>query len=96
MTREKLTYHAREERVERIARILMTIGIGNVVIEKEMTDRAIGQLTDTGVLIIRNKKDNAIVTMYVCDMNKATWMFEGQLPRGLKNTIRKNHAKKLN
>ena len=93
MEKEIMSKHLRAERIDRAVYIATTIGIGKEVIRKEKEGRdSYSCLTDTGVVIIRGF-DNSIITMYIATMAQATAIAEGNLPKYLKNVVRRNEKK---
>jgi len=89
-----LTYHAEEERMERIAYIAVTAEFGEVVRTKEEhdfhTDATLLELTTTGVIIVRNAKTKTLVTMYMASYKQATWLCDGDMPDVVKRAITRN------
>lgn len=71
----KLSYHAMEERIERIGFIGAKVGFGTTVLirQNEGQDTQV-ELTDTGVIIVRTVSDNTIVTMYLADIDTARYV----------------------
>jgi hypothetical protein len=93
MEKEVMSKHLRTERIDRAEYIATTIGIGKEVIRKEKKGRdSYSCLTDTGVVIIRGF-DNSIITMYIATMAQATAIAEGNLPKYLKDVVRRNEKK---
>ena len=97
-----MTYHAREERTDRLTYIAMTVGFGNVVLtSRRPEEKKIDYLTDTGVLMIKGE-DGALITAYICDINKAFAIYKkcgfSTVPPRINAVIRKNriHLKMQN
>ena len=85
------TYHAREERTDRIAAILATTGFGVVVYEqKSFLGHGVEKLTDQGVLVVTDEDGVKLVTAYRCTVSKARAMMGKELPKSLKRTIERN------
>lgn len=60
--------HALTERADRIAFIATTVGFGNVIKRRMVTDergKAMRLLTDTGVIIVTNPEETMILTMWI-------------------------------
>lgn len=92
--KQEFTYHASQERTDRILDIAMTCGFGNPLYRRyqEVTDTW-HELTDTGVIIIKGSKD-AVVTMYKATMSQALWVAQtDHLPTYLARRILKNNGK---
>lgn len=65
-----MTYHAREERHDRIYLINKYIGMGNPVKEipatsKKFGGRAKAILTDTGIIIVKDKLSATVITVII-------------------------------
>ena len=101
---EKMTYHCAVERKDRIANIVKTIGIGQIIREKYIhTQEQImrGQagkyvcITDTGVTIIKTEDKLKIITMYVTTFRELVMVFNGthNIPAYLKKKVDRNQSK---
>ena len=68
-----MTYHASNERAERFAFIENTTGWGQPLVMAPNKDdpTATATLTTTGVLVIRNKDTNMIITAFHANMGQA-------------------------
>jgi hypothetical protein len=71
-----MSNHAREDRADRLTYIAMTVGFGEVVVEKINGDCR-ECLTNTGVLIIKPLNKELMITAYICDMDKAFAIYKG-------------------
>lgn len=91
----KMTYHAREERSERIYLIKKYIGTGTPIKEIPATSKKLGGtakaiLTDTGIIIVRDKA--TIITMIIptFDYVKRNFYPESVIPWEMQLTISRN------
>ena len=98
-----LTNHAKEERMNRLTYIAMTIGFGEVVFERIEDDRRYC-ITDSGVLMVKALKEEVLITAYIVTIDKAIALYRNEMghdqrmPNKLYDTIRRNahHAKMQN
>lgn len=67
MRERNLTYHAQDDRADRLLYILLNVGLGDKILQERVTYNSKGgtveQLTDTGVLVIRTIDKKEIITM---------------------------------
>lgn len=99
--KEKLTHHAKVDRIDRITDILLTIGVGEpMYAQYNKWNDTTSYLTDTGVIIIRsgcNDVEGSIVTMYIATEEQAFAVAKSErLPTWLWRRIVKNNKKKKN
>ena len=88
------TYHASEERLDRITAIAMTVGFGQVIKERQMGEGKWYQITDTGVLIVRTPDKHSIITMWTAKMKQVAEIYgDERVPETLKNRMRANRKK---
>jgi hypothetical protein len=86
---EKIVFsqHCLEERQDRIVRIASTIGFGNVHC-----------LTDTGVVIVKDSREEMVITLFVCNIDRlyAYWRKMGQdkPPRQIMKVVENNERKR--
>lgn len=69
-----MTYHAREERADRVFLIKKYIGMGNPIKEIPATSKKFGGtakavLTDTGIIIVRDNRNTTIITVIIPTFN---------------------------
>lgn len=94
----KLSRHARQDRVERLSRIIMEVGIGHTIFEYIERGRTC-QITSTGVLMVYSIEDSqrVLLTAYLLTMEKAGAVYKhrgyNDIPRMVVNTINKNKQK---
>lgn len=90
------TRHMTKERVMRFCYICEKVGIGEVIKEVPSIDekghKRVMQITDTGVAIIRSATDREILTVYILNIGKLIWAFNGKdnIPKYLYKRVVKN------
>lgn len=91
-----MTYHAREERHDRIFIIKKYIGLGNPIKKIPATTKksvgAMAVLTDTGIIIVRDKHNTTIITMIVPDFDyvKKNFYPDDMIPWEMQLAISRN------
>lgn len=91
----KLSHHASRDRVERLSRIVMEVGLGKSLLEFKSEGRPC-TITSTGVLMIWETEgtERVLLTAYLLSVNKAMAIYkknrQRDIPRGLYNTILRN------
>lgn len=94
----KLSQHARQDRVERLSRIVVEVGIGYAVFEYVERGRTC-QITSTGVLMVYSVENTqrVLLTAYLLTMEKAVAVYRhrgyNDIPKMMVNTINKNKQK---
>ena len=105
MTAEKTTisYHASEERIERLTACLATLGMNEYVLsvkDNERNNNTTKFLTDTGIIIIRNSDNGNIVTGYMASVSQAARMYKmagfEKMPNGMYKKVTSNNKKHKN
>ena len=105
MTAEKTTisYHASEERIERLTACLATLGMNEYVLsvkDNERNNNTTKFLTDTGIIIIRNSDNGNIVTGYMASVSQAAKMYKmagfERMPNGMYKKVTSNNKKHKN
>lgn len=82
--RIRFSNHALNERADRIAYIATTIGFGKVIARKLVVDergKAMRLLTDTGVVIVTDPREECILTMWIADPTQVKDFY----PDGVRN-----------
>ena len=71
----KLSKHAREDRMERIAYLLTEVGIGEEVLTVRF-DGVKQRLFDTGLVLVLAPEDDLVITAYLTSVDKliAMWV----------------------
>jgi hypothetical protein len=91
----KTTHHICADRLDRIAYIGTTIGFGEILFSRHSEERdSTLCLTDTGVVIVKNKFDRVITAYVASSMSQVTYITRGQTPVWLTKRIK--HNLKLN
>lgn len=86
----KLTRHAQEERLERLAYIGATIGFGKPIKEDRYQSQCYQQLTDTGVILIKSEDRTKLITAYIATERKVKAMYHGRVPKAVMQVVIKN------
>lgn len=88
------SYHISEDRLDRAAYILTTVGMGEIVRERERVDEqgrtSVLCLTDTGVILVFNKDKTKMVTLYIAEQQQVSWVCRGNTPSWLFKVVKKN------
>ena len=82
--RIRFSNHALNERADRIVYIATTIGFGEVIARKVVEDergKAIRLLTDTGVIIVTDLREERILTMWIANPTQVKDFY----PDGVRN-----------
>ena len=102
MTVEKTTisYHASEERIERLTACLTTLGYNDFVLQVEDKKRGNNTtqfLTDTGIIIVRNSDNGNLVNGYMATVAQAIKMYRvagyQKMPDGMYRKVVRNNEK---
>ena len=101
----KMSEHATNDRIERLAYIATEIGIGEPVVSYlDETTYRLAILTDTGVVVIKDSYTEELVTAYVASLDRACAMWHRvhgttQMPNSLYNQVIRNrntHRQEVN
>lgn len=82
--RIRFSNHALNERADRITYIATTIGFGEVIARKVVEDKrgkVVRLLTDTGVIIVTDLREECILTMWIADPTQVKDFY----PDGVRN-----------
>lgn len=102
MTAEKTTisYHASEERIERLTACMTALGYNEFVLQvedKERKNNTTKFLTDTGIVIVRNSNNGNLVTGYMATVAQAVKMYRmagyKKMPDGMYRRVVRNNEK---
>lgn len=102
MMKRNISYHISEDRLERAAYILTTVGMGEIVQERSKVDpqgrTSILCLTNTGVILVFNATKTKMITLYIADQKQVSWVCRGNTPNWLFKVVKKNlpYAKEQN
>ena len=82
--RIRFSNHALNERADRITYIATTIGFGEIIARKLVVDergKVMRLLTDTGVIIVTDPREECILTMWIADPTQVKDFY----PDGVRN-----------
>lgn len=91
-----LTYHARVERIDRLAAIIECLSVGKIILEvyDKRHKGSILCLTSTGIVLVKSAKDGRIVTGYMANMDQLHAMYysigQRHIPPRIFNRVSKN------
>lgn len=89
----KLSYHAMEERIDRLAYIGANIGFGKTIKEWTRYDKTrptVEELTDTGVLYVKSIDKGLLITAYLISPQALNVAYKGNPPVRLKKRVERN------
>ena len=94
MLKRNISYHISEDRLDRACYIMTTIGLGEIVKEREAIDEK-GRLgykcvTDTGVIVVLNADRTRAVTLYIATQKQVAWVYNGKVPSWMFKVVKKN------
>lgn len=97
MTEMKLTYHAKYERADRIAQILVILGVGEKLIDFPEEDK-VYRLMNNGVLFVMDSKTQVVITAYVPSIKKVAAFYRSiemdHIPPHVYSIVKKNMQNK--
>lgn len=97
MTEMKLTYHAKYERADRIAQILVILGVGEKLIDFPEDDK-VYRLMNNGVLFVMDSKTQVVITAYVPSIKKVAAFYRSigmdHIPPHVYSIVKKNMQNK--
>lgn len=102
MTKQEISRHIIQDRMERMVLIATTIGYGNIIREF-VTDGKFGKIrqciTDTGVMILKECETDKVITLYAITIDRliATYRAEApneRVPQYLYKTVLNNQKKR--
>lgn len=85
----KFTYHAREERLERLAFIGATVGFGKPI-KEDVFNGTRHQLTDTGVILVKSLDRQTLITAFIASERRVAAMYHGSVPSHIRKIVIKN------
>ena len=90
------TAHFQQDRADRMANILTKLAVGTIVAKKAcgMDDTKYYQFTDTGIMFVVSKTNNAIITAYLPTPKQISGIFEGNAPQALFSVVVRNSKNK--
>ena len=95
MTTMKMTYHARVERIDRLAACMTTLGYNEFAyrIPDPRNPGHVYIITDTGIILVVGADDGAVITGFMATIDKITALFHGKVPVTLRNKVVHNERK---
>jgi len=102
MIKRNISYHISEDRLDRACYIMETVGLGEIIKERQAVDEK-GRVswrcfTKTGVMRIMNADKSRVVTLYIAEQKQVSSIYEGKTPSWVFALVRKNmkYAKEQN
>jgi hypothetical protein len=101
MMKFEMTYHAKEERIDRLVKCVELIGVGDVILtasNEEETRRGVKrQLTSTGLVLIVNAQSNILITGYMGNLNQVVAIYREngieRMPNSMHKQVKRNVEK---
>jgi hypothetical protein len=97
MFKVQMTKHATQERMDRLVKIALTLGWGEILLKSPKENGTKMEcITSTGVLMIMNKDCDTLITAFVPSIDKVTAVYKncGQtVPKTLKQVVVRNTKK---
>lgn len=89
----KMTYHAKVERIDRIATLLTEVGYNEFVLEVKQFGRML-RLTDTGIIFIFDEAGETLITGYLGQRLKVSALYKlagyTETPQRMWKTVTRN------
>lgn len=85
--------HLLEDRADRLMFIATTVGFGEITYKKPMEGNRWAVFTSTGIMLVTDKNDSYIITMYFANIEKVYALWDGEVPKDLKEVILRNRRK---
>lgn len=95
MLKFTMSNHARDDRSDRITRILTEVGFNSVIlrtIDKQNPEHEL-VLTDTGILFTVGVGNNILVTAYLITTPKLVAIYEGHNPPSISKRVKMNEKR---
>lgn len=89
----KISYHVKEERIDRLAFILTETGLGEIKYRNYHKPGRVRCATTTGVIMILNREETTLITAYYGNATQLKETCGGDLPLWLHNVLRNNIKK---
>lgn len=101
MMKFEMTYHAKEERIDRLVKCIELIGVGDVILTAESIrdyrQGTIRQLTSTGLILVVNSTTNALVTGYMGTLKQVNAIYRDngyqKIPNAMYKQVKRNTEK---
>ena len=92
----KMTYHAKVERIDRIAALLAEVGYNEFILEVKQPGR-MWRLTDTGIIFIFDESGETLITGYMGQRLKVSSLYKQagyiETPKNVWKTITRNEKR---
>lgn len=94
-TREQITYHASNERTDRLAIIGATVGFGNEILRERYNPKkeSWSCFMDSGAMLILNKNHEKLVTGFIPTKEQVMWVYGHPLNKFVQKLV-ENATKK--
>ena len=101
MMKFEMTYHAKEERIDRLVKCVELIGVGDVILTastEEETRRGVKrQLTSTGLVLVVNAQSNILITGYMGNLSQVVAIYREngieRMPNSMHKQVKRNVEK---
>lgn len=97
--RVEMSYHAKEERIERLAECVKVLGMGKIVIEARDNryPGTVRQLTATGIMLVFEENTDKLITGYMATVAQMYCIYRQAnieyIPPKIYNRVHKNNTK---
>lgn len=92
-TKVTMTYHARVERLDRLAACVEYLGMGDIVLEVAFNNRRF-KLTSTGICLVCDLHEDILITGYMCPVERCRAMYHAggydRVPPAIYHRVRRN------
>jgi hypothetical protein len=95
----QMTYHAKEERLDRLAECVTVLGMGKIVVQAKDSryPGTVRQLTATGIVLVFDEESNRLITGYMATVAQMHMIYRQanveKIPSKLYQRIHKNNDK---
>ena len=90
----KMTFHARVERLDRLAACVERLGVGEVALEA-VHNGVRFRLTSTGLCLVYAVNEETLITGFMCPINRCIAMYSAcgykRVPTGIFKTVTRNN-----
>lgn len=93
----EMTYHAREERIDRLVECVEHLGMGKFVVEARDSryPGTIRRMTATGIILVYDEKTDRLVTGYMATASQLYLIYQqariSYIPKKIYNRVHKNN-----
>ena len=94
-TREQITYHASNERTDRLAIIGATVGFGDEILRERYNPKkeSWSCFMDSGVMLILNKNHEKLVTGFIPTKEQVMWVYGREVNRAVQKIVEQAQKK---